>query len=304
MQTYYAHGKLLLTGEYVVLDGAQALALPTRWGQKMTIESHSDLNTLHWKGWNVKGQIWLEGEWDIHQQTWTSISHPEKAQYLELLLKYAKDELGIDFGGHLVQTYLEFDNQWGLGSSSTLVSLLAQWWHTDPYFLLYKSFGGSGYDIACATADQPILYQRSGLKVKVEPVSFIPPFRDRIAFVFLGQKQDSREGIQKYKSLPIDKTDWIAQVNDITKKILLTEELDEFEYWISLHEVIVSRALRIEKVKDRLFPDYWGAAKSLGAWGGDFILVTHEGDVEEAQEYFAQKGYEVFISYDEMILQQ
>ena len=34
---FYAHGKLLLTGEYAVLDGALSLALPTQYGQRMEV---------------------------------------------------------------------------------------------------------------------------------------------------------------------------------------------------------------------------------------------------------------------------
>jgi hypothetical protein len=37
-QTFYSNGKLLLTGEYVVLDGAEALALPTRFGQNLKVK--------------------------------------------------------------------------------------------------------------------------------------------------------------------------------------------------------------------------------------------------------------------------
>ena len=33
---YYSHGKLLITGEYTVLYGAAALALPAKFGQVMT----------------------------------------------------------------------------------------------------------------------------------------------------------------------------------------------------------------------------------------------------------------------------
>ena len=32
--TLFSPGKLLLTSEYVVLDGALALAVPTQWGQE------------------------------------------------------------------------------------------------------------------------------------------------------------------------------------------------------------------------------------------------------------------------------
>ena len=35
--TYYSNGKLLITGEYVVLDGATALAIPTKYGQSLCV---------------------------------------------------------------------------------------------------------------------------------------------------------------------------------------------------------------------------------------------------------------------------
>lgn len=34
---YYSNGKLLLTGEYVVLEGFEGLALPTVFGQKLSV---------------------------------------------------------------------------------------------------------------------------------------------------------------------------------------------------------------------------------------------------------------------------
>ena len=38
-KTFYSNGKLLLTGEYVVLDGATALAIPTKYGQYLEISA-------------------------------------------------------------------------------------------------------------------------------------------------------------------------------------------------------------------------------------------------------------------------
>jgi len=40
LETYRSNGKLLLTGEYVVLDGALSLALPTTLGQRLTVEKN------------------------------------------------------------------------------------------------------------------------------------------------------------------------------------------------------------------------------------------------------------------------
>jgi hypothetical protein len=41
--------------------------------------------------------------------------------------------------------------------------------------------------------------------------------------------------------------------------------------------------------------------KSLGAWGGDFILATSDRSAKETWAYFNQKGYSVCFQYDEII---
>ena len=47
-KTYQSNGKLLLTGEYVVLDGALSLAVPTKFGQSMHVEN-IDQPKIIWK---------------------------------------------------------------------------------------------------------------------------------------------------------------------------------------------------------------------------------------------------------------
>jgi hypothetical protein len=51
-------------------------------------------------------------------------------------------------------------------------------------------------------------------------------------------------------------------------------------------------------VQQRFFSDFKGQTKSLGAWGGDFILAT--GD-ETTIDYFKLKGYHTVIPYTSMI---
>jgi hypothetical protein len=36
-KTFYSNGKLLITGEYLILDGAKGLALPTKMGQNLSV---------------------------------------------------------------------------------------------------------------------------------------------------------------------------------------------------------------------------------------------------------------------------
>ena len=52
-----------------------------------------------------------------------------------------------------------------------------------------------------------------------------------------------------------------------------------------------------DTIKYKLFSDYPGAIKSLGAWGGDFVLATRK----QAIDYFPLKGYKTIYSWDDMI---
>ena len=42
MISFYSHGKLLLTGEYTILKGANALAIPCKMGQTLIQEIFND----------------------------------------------------------------------------------------------------------------------------------------------------------------------------------------------------------------------------------------------------------------------
>ena len=48
MPSYYSHGKLLISSEYAVLDGAKALALPTKLGQRLEVTNRNTKN-INWK---------------------------------------------------------------------------------------------------------------------------------------------------------------------------------------------------------------------------------------------------------------
>ena len=65
------------------------------------------------------------------------------------------------------------------------------------------------------------------------------------------------------------------------------------------HEAIIGGIIKQEPVQKQLFPDYFGDVKSLGAWGGDFVLAT---GTEDTPSYFKKKGFETVLSYKEMVL--
>jgi len=304
---YYSRGKLLLTGEYLVLDGAPALAIPTpkgQWMQVTALESNAPL--IHWESFDVKGNVWFDAQIDFLNWEISITNEKEIAQQLVTLLKAIQNLQPKAFStaqSLYFITHLEFPNEWGLGTSSTLIANLAKWSHTNPYQLLEASFGGSGYDIACANAKGPIRYRRNQFQPIVENITWHPVFAQQLAFLYLGQKQNSREGIARYRekkqNLPLPSL--IKQLEQLNTQWLEAAHLQEFEKVMQEHETLISSIIDLPPLRESLFPDYEGQLKSLGAWGGDFALVTLPDGITEAQKYFQEKSLPVLIPFEEMI---
>jgi len=300
MNRFYSNGKLLITGEYAVLDGALALAVPTRYGQSLEITPSSE-NILVWKSLDYQDQNWFEAQFSLSDFNVLHTTNPSVAITLQALLKASREqnpEFLNQGEGYIATSKLGFPNDWGLGSSSTLINNLAQWAKVDAYALLWKAFGGSGYDIACAQHNNPICYRKKQPKPEVSEVVFTPSFGDRLYFVHLNQKQNSKAAIANYSQKTFDKEKCIATVGDITTALLKAESLDRFSELLEAHEALLAKILEVPTVKQRLFQDYPHTLKSLGAWGGDFILAV--GD-KVTPQYFKAKGFNTVIPYTEMV---
>lgn len=301
-KVFYSHGKLLLTGEYLVLDGAKALAVPTNKGQYLSVKTATD-SRLRWKSFDEANNIWFEDEFELDNLNSTETTNTVSKTLLDILI--AAQQLNPNFlkasSGIYVTTKLTFSREFGLGSSSTLIANIAKWANVDPYQLLWKSFKGSGYDLACATSNNALVYQLENSLAKVTPVSFNPIFKKYLYFVYLNKKQNSKEGIAHYRALSsLKKNKAIIAVNNITMSLLKCDSLLEFESLLEQHEMLLSNVLQMPTMKNQLFNDYQGVVKSLGAWGGDFVLVTTK--VFSDLNYFKEKGYKTIFSFDDMLL--
>ncbi|NQX92218.1 MAG: hypothetical protein HRT74_08885 [Flavobacteriales bacterium] len=63
---------------------------------------------------------------------------------------------------------------------------------------------------------------------------------------------------------------------------------------------MMAEVLSRPKVKDSTFADYKdGIVKSLGAWGGDFVMVTTKD--ESSLNYFNEKGFNIILPWKEMV---
>ncbi len=301
--TFYSNGKLLLTGEYVVLDGAMALALPTKFGQNLIVETGKP-NEINWKSFDADGSVWFEENFSfdtILHENKDLIDNPIHRRLVEIL--HEAFQMNPDFllanKGYTITTQLSFPKNWGLGTSSTLINNLSQWLKIDAFELLQRSFGGSGYDIACAKKNNPIVYQLLNNEPHYRPVDFYPNFSNHLYFVYLNRKQNSQSAIANYinKQNEIGKT--IEKINTITKNVLSNSDLKSFAYEMEKHENILSDVLEMNTIKEAFFDDFKGVVKSLGAWGGDFVLAISK---ENPTNYFKERGFEIVIPYEEMIL--
>lgn len=301
-QQFYSNGKLLLTGEYAVLDGALALAVPTQYGQSLTV-NEQDSGDLFWTSYDEKESVWFKAHFNLPDLKMISTSNNEMGTMLQKLLltvQSAKPGFLKTEKGASITTNLSFPKDWGLGTSSTLINNIAAWAMVNPFFLLQESFGGSGYDIACAQHNTPITYQLQKESRKITSVDFNPIFKDHLYFVYLNRKQNSRDAIKNYREKAFDQSLLIKSISLLTEKVVKAQTLSDFESLLKEHEVLLSETLQIKTIQEQLFPDYKkGVIKSLGGWGGDFVLVT--GD-EKTPEFFKSKGFDVVISYEDMIL--
>ena len=298
MEKFFSHGKLLITAEYAVLDGAKALALPTKLGQSLEVKP-IESPEIRWKSFDHNGTLWFETTLQLASFE-ANVTNETAKRLSECFLAIAKLQPGcfVAHNGFEMHSRLEFPQNWGLGSSSTLINNLAQWAKVDAYKLLAATFGGSGYDIACAQHPYPITFQKN-LKSspKVEKAVFNPSFKDQLFFVHQNQKQNSRDAIAHYNTLKTTQSLDFSELNALTDGLLVATTLEEFEVLMSKHETIVGNLIEHPPIKASHFSDYNGAIKSLGAWGGDFFLATGT-----EQQYFKDKGYNTIIPFKEMVL--
>jgi len=300
-EKYYANGKLLISGEYLILNGALALATATKHKQSLFFDNNN-CKIIHWKSFDNDGSLWFEGEFKSVGFHIIKTSNKDIGQKLSILLKTAFELSAQNkiLSGNIT-TQLDFSRLWGLGTSSTLSSLIAQLFKINAIDLHFATSNGSGYDVACANCNSAITYKLSDKnKTTIVPIIWNPSFKNNIFFVYLNKKQDSNIQVERFrdKTSNIELQEQIISISNITKNIIECQYLKEFEYLITKHEEILSLILKTKTIKDKLFEDYNGAIKSLGSWGGDFVLAT--GNISN-REYFKKKGYNTILEFDKLI---
>jgi len=300
---FYSRGKLLISGEYLVMKGASALTVPLQKGQTLSVELENEQGIIRWTSL-VHGKEWFSCTINFTLFEVMTSSDVRKAQFLAELLKSAY-ELNRGFlsvnQGYGVTTDLDFNLDWGFGSSSTLISNVAFWAGIDPFDLHRKVSQGSGYDVVCARHDQPLIFTLKTQGYEIKPVDFKPPFRNRIFFIYLGNKQDSSISVKKFLGKEVADRGLIREISLLSETMASAENIDVFNKSLKSHDQILSKLLTQPRLKEGRFPELDGEVKPLGAWGGDFAMMTFGGDRSELVSYLKQKNIEVIFSFDEIV---
>lgn len=297
---YYSNGKLLITAEYLILKGAKGLAIPTKYGQKLSVKKNTEKHIV-WKAYTCNNKKWIDCKFDLSFKLISS--NKTKTENIYSLTKLLKsiNEFSPGFAGQglNISTTLEFKRNWGLGSSSTIINNISNWLNINPYELLETTHQGSGYDIAAANAKSSIFFQKKDEIVKITQTKFSPPFKDNLFFIHLNKKVKSQKEVIKFLSQKNEFKNDILRISSLGEIIGKEENQETFNELIKEHETIISKIICKKPIQKILFKDFYGQIKSLGSWGGDFILAS--GD-NETPKYFKEKGYKTIIPFSKMIL--
>ena len=298
-EVFKSHGKLMITGEYFVLHGAKSLLLPTKFYQDMTVSKLNKKDKVLWESYDQNNNKWFSVEFNLPDLAIQGEETKEKI-FLKKILDFIvkknpkkfKNNTGIN-----IETTMDFNRRWGLGSSAILINNLSNYFGLDPFEVSKNVTNSSGADIASTKISKPIIFSVNDKKPYYKEVNFNPPFSKNLLFVFLNKKQRSEQEVEKFKKI-IVQDDEIRTISEITNQVLNCKKIDDFNDLIEKHESIISSKIKKKTVKNLLFKDFNGSIKSLGAWGGDFVLACGQNNLKK---YFKNKGFGISFSFNEML---
>lgn len=283
MQTYFAPGKILLAGEYTVLLGMEALAVPVKQGQWLEFFAFSTPSNqpriLYFKAIDSEGGCWIENKFDLDSQTWENPISDELESFNKVITMVPWDFWEAQTSYRL-ETRLEFGRETGLGSSSTFIALMSECFRLDPQKLQEEIFKGSGYDVAVACLGKPLTFWRNEQGAHFRSWDLQPRLTEDWRVVFLGEKVDSRksasaiiDGLETMLSEPFYK----QQFERVLHIIRDADNTQSIEAALEMYQLLLAQLLEMNTPYKQfnLTPVKQGLCKWLGAWGGDMLLVNN-----------------------------
>ena len=131
--------------------------------------------------------------------------------------------------------------------------------------------------------------------------SFSPTFSDHLYFVWLGSKQATAAHLARMAGRIEVDYEIIKQFSSFTNNMIEARDLDTFQDLMKEHEKGLSSLLKMESVSVSRFQGLPGTVKSLGAWGGDFVMIASDTDEEELFDYLYKKDLKVVFKFNDLV---
>jgi mevalonate kinase len=295
-----ANGKLLLTGEYLVLVGAEALAFPVRFGQSIHVEPDHH-HRIQWVS-KENGITWFSC--DLKSTTLEIISTSDQqiaSRLVNLLLsaQMINPEFLNRNQGFNISVESNYPLRWGLGSSSTLIALVAGWAQVDKFKLYRLVSKGSGYDVACTDRNSMLFYQLYNGKVSVHDAQPGKAILNHTCFAYLGKKQETAEEVSAFLFEKKFSQGDVDRISELSSQICKSDNPSILCSLVEEHEKILGSILQKGRIAKR-FHGFPGSVKSLGAWGGDFAMFVSEKGNEFIKTWLKQTGFNDVFTFNEL----
>ena len=62
---FKSNGKILLSGEYFIIDGAKGIAIPCNKGQRFKITKSKNKDYITWESYDCNKELWFKSKFDI-----------------------------------------------------------------------------------------------------------------------------------------------------------------------------------------------------------------------------------------------
>lgn len=271
----------MLCGEYAVIIGVEALAVPVSVGQWMHVwefDSPGGEHRILWEAKDREGASWLNESFALPLGD-VGLEERDERKIIHQLLAMAPENTWKPGKSYRIETQLEFDRSSGLGSSSTMVSNFARFANLDAQAIQQQLFGGSGYDVAVAEVGKGLVFWKDGENNHWGPWTISPSLTHDWKVVFLGEKQNSRNSLSdvnaRLQEIQNDEF-MLHQLQQVAGAVKMAQQVSMVEAGLEMWQALLSMGLGLQTPYQHFGfqPVKGGLCKWLGAWGGDMLLVN------------------------------
>ena len=122
--------------------------------------------------------------------------------------------------------------------------------------------------------------------------------------MYSGQKKKTATEVSSFLNKKNVPDHQIAEMTHLSEEFATCCLQSDFNLLIRIHEKLIGQIIGQVPVKEKFFADFDGEIKSLGAWGGDFMLVSTRLTFQKTKKYFENKGLTTLFKWDELILKR